>query len=871
MKGPFEGAIASDVAHPKWGDAKGEQFQLDPDSVGSPHEPGEAFVFRDFERSKVRAIRMAIEASPLRYSLIFITMVLFWTAMMSAGSGMHGDNSVALNLIPHVALYCAILGIFFYPTRLLWVPFATFIAIFAYPFFQPIVRTEPWYQQVGLDLHLSFHLFLLNLAAAALIGLSMRVFYFYTERHLRPHIADLNLCVFAYCVFVTICLLQLYVAIHLHPIGNPEDAIRLGFDDSLTTLATNRIFRGAVVLTMFLLAVIEIPDRNELTLGLACATLIPTLGLLQSMGLTLYPMLDIAIFGMVLVILLPVPSGVLAVIVGVPVYSALTGEFLNDVILTDPSEILLERYSLISIALVAFILTFRSRSRHLLRSKDSSMRRLNRVRDFAGVGLFSINISADRYRVDSTASRILGCAHAGDLSEFLQCFDLDSRDELTSVFARRTSHGDTMTIGVHGPDGHQTSLQLLVWSETAASGDMVTYGLMLDVTENNRRKEALQTAVDELSLREEKQRQLFSIVSHEVRTPASIISMLIDDLPMDKGATTVGQLRDASDQLLSVLGDMRQAVNPDKNLPIRREAFQPKELANSIINSLQKTAANASTTLILELGQGADIYRMGDTVRSRQILTNLVRNAIIHSGGSQISLSYKLDQNCDGDALSIWTVTDDGTGIDPDDVATIFEPFERGKSKGRNKKDGSGLGLFIARSAVTVMGGTLDYEPAPTGGARFIVTLPEAEAEDHAAERLAKSKMQEVRASPNLVLLLAEDNPIVAEVMCSRLRRDFTTVRLAADGMALLSAFETDQPDVILTDLFMPLLDGDKATTELRTRGFKGPIIGLTAAAVGEEADRFAAAGCDEVMFKPLDVKKLHAILVRHFEAQAEA
>lgn len=871
MKGPFEGAIASDVAHPKWADGQDAQFQRDPDSVGSTHEPGEAFVFRDFERSKVRAIRMAIESSPLRYSLMFIGMVLFWTAMMSAGSGIHGSNSVALNLIPHVALFCAILGIFIYPTRLLWVPLATFVLVYAYPFFQPFVQTEPWYRQAGLNLRISFLMFILNLATATLIGLSMRVFYFYIERHQRPHMADLFLCVFAYFIFVTFCLLQLYVAVNLNPVSNTEDAIQLGFDDGLVTLALNRIFRGAVVLTMFLLAVIEIPDRRELQLGLACATLFPTMGLLQSVGLSLYPMLDVAMFGMVLVILLPVPSGILAGIVGIPVYSAMTGEFLNDVVLTDPSEILLERYSLVGIALVAFILTFRSRSRHLLRTKDSSMRRLNRVRDFAGVGLFSINISADRYRVDSTASRILGCAHVGELSEFLQSFDIDSRDELTSVFARRTSHGDTMTIGLQGPDGHQTTLQLLVWSETAVSGDMVTYGLMLDITENNRRKEALQTALDELSLREEKQRQLFSIVSHEVRTPASIISMLIDDLPESQGSTTAAQLREASDQLLSVLGDMRQAVNPDKNLPIRREAYQPKELATSIINSLQKTAANASTTLTVQLGQGADIYRMGDTVRSRQILTNLVRNAIIHSGGSQISLGYALDKNYDGDTLSIWTITDDGTGIDPDDVATIFEPFERGKSKDRNKKDGSGLGLFIARSAVTVMGGTLEYEPAPTGGARFIVSLPEAEAVDHAAEVNAKSAAPEPRAPSDLVLLLAEDNPIVAEVMCSRLRRDFTSVRIAADGAALLSEFDKAQPDVILTDLFMPLLDGDEATTQLRNRGFQGPIIGLTAAAVGEEAARFKAAGCDEVMFKPLDMKELHGILIRHLEAKEQA
>lgn len=869
MKGLVDTSAITDASHPTRSRDRADQMRRDPTSVMDANEPGEAFVFRDFERSKVRAIRMAIEATPLRYSLMFIAMVLFWTALMSAGSGLHGSNSIALNLTPHVALYCAILGVFIYPARLLWVPFATFAAVFAYPFFQPFVLTQPWYQTIGSDLHFVLHLFVVNLVTAGAVGISMRLFFVYIERNCRPHLADLWLCMFSYCAFASFCLLQLYVVLHTSPISAGEAATAFGFNDDLLVLAINRIFRGAVVLTAFLLAAIEIPNRQELRTGLACAALFPTIGLLQSFGFAFYPMLDVAFFGIVLMILLPVPAGILAGIVGIPLYSAMTGEFLNDIAITDPAQILLDRYSLIAIALVVFIVAFRSRSRHMLLSKDSSMRRLNRVRDFAGVGLFSININVGRYRVDSAASRILGCDNIGEVNEFLQCFDLDSRDELTSAVARGESAGDTLTIGLKGPDGSHMTMQLLLWSEKAVSGDVVTFGLMLDITENTRRKEALQSALDALSTREEKQRQLFSIVSHEVRTPASIISMLIDDLPKDQMSSTVTQLREASDQLLSVLGDMRQAVNPDKNLPIRREAYVPKAMANSITGSLQKTAANAGITLSQSDCPGADGHRMGDTVRIRQVLTNLVRNAIIHSGGSRINLDYRSHTDSAGIKWSVWTITDDGQGIAPEDVPTIFEPFDRGKSDPSTKKDGSGLGLFIAISAVTVLDGTLEYKPAPSGGAQFIVSLPEPDAA--LSEIAAKSPPEAVKAPSGLTILLAEDNPIVAEVMCARLRRDFGTVRHAADGAALLSEFDKEAPDVVLTDLFMPQIDGDKVTAELRKRGFKGPIIGLTAAAVGEEADRFTAAGSNAVMFKPLDMQQLHGILAQHFQPKKRA
>jgi CheY-like chemotaxis protein len=86
-----------------------------------------------------------------------------------------------------------------------------------------------------------------------------------------------------------------------------------------------------------------------------------------------------------------------------------------------------------------------------------------------------------------------------------------------------------------------------------------------------------------------------------------------------------------------------------------------------------------------------------------------------------------------------------------------------------------------------------------------------------------------------------------------------------------LAEFDKAPPDVVLTDLFMPQLDGDEATAELRRRGFQGPIIGLTAAAVGEDAERFTAAGSDAVMYKPLDMQHLHRILALHYQRKARA
>lgn len=829
-------------------------------------ETGEAFVFRDFERSKITAIRRAIDQSPLRYSALFATMVAFWTVIMSAGAGLHGSNAVILNQTPNVALFSAVLGVFLYPWRLVWVPIAAFVLVFGYPFVNPLVSGIPWYRNPAVTPDLITKFYLVNLAAAVLIGLALRGFFFFARRMWRPHLADLALSIFAFFAFVLICMLQLQVTLGLADGLTPSAQNLLGFDDSLERLANNRIFRGGVVLTGFLLAAIELPNLQLFRLGLMAAMIYPMIAMLHSLGFTLYPMLDVALFTVILVIVLPVPAAAIGAIVGVAIYSGLTGAFLNDTLPSTAAEAQLETYSLLVLALIVFVLAFRSRTRHQLISKDSSMRRLNRVRDFAGVGLFSANLTLGRYRLDDAASRLLGCDNTGPLADLLQCFDITARDQLTTVLAKRAASGDMLTLPLERPHSGKIMLQVLVWSETAISGEDVTYGLFLDVTEDTQRKMALQTALDELSSRGERQRQMFSVVSHEVRTPASIISMLIDELPENLPGTVRTQLRETTDQLLAVLGDMRQAVNPEKNLPVRHDPYIPAQLAEAILAGLRHTAKKAGMTLHTDLDASSQTLREGDVVRSRQILTNLLRNALIHSQGTQATLSFRSAKSATGQTLSVWTVTDNGRGIPPEDVAGLFDPFERGGRDSRRRADGSGLGLFIARSAATVLGGTLDLHHPPLGGASFTVTLPEPEL---AASALgANAPVIGAKADPSLSVILAEDNPLVAEVMAARLRRDFHSVTIVSNGQALIDACATSTPGAVLTDLFMPGLDGDEATARLRANGYTGPIVGLTAAAVGEEAERFTRAGADAVLFKPLDMADLHRLLIHRQPAR---
>lgn len=834
------------------------------DNTSPGHLLAEAFVFRDFEASKVAGIRHAIESAPLKLSILFFGMVMLWTIMMTTGVRLHGDSPIGLNLMPHASLYCAAVGLFLYPARLIWVPMLTFALTFVYALIHLQDGTGLWLKTVASNPFAIVIIFLLNLGAATAIAIALKAIFSQVQHRTRPHIADLILCLSSYFVFVFFCGIQLWLTLAFAETLDASTRIQLGYGTDFAELSMFRILRGGVVLAAFLLAAIEIPSRSQLFLGLGAALFFPVLALLHNAGFHLYPMLDTAFFAIVLVILLPVPSATIACILGVAVYAAITGHYLNDTIPKSDEERSLLYFSLFALFLLLFTVTFRSRTRHMIKSLSDSMRRLHRVRGFAGVGLFSANLTQGSFRIDMPAALLLNLPREGKIADFLHVFDIQSRDELTTALTRRSSEGKTLLLNIYENREKPLVVRLLLWSEIAQSGNDVSYGLLVDETSDEERKQALEDALNSLSNKEEKQRQLFSIISHEVRTPASTVSMLIDELP--ETPTEVGhlrrKLRDSSDHLLNVLGDMRQAVDPDKNLPVELEVFRPSILAQRVLDSLSGMAEEQNVTLIAAIEPTDDIDRIGDTRRIRQVLTNLVKNALLHAQATEVIVRFATDVGPQGTACSVWTVEDNGRGIPDDEAHRLFEPFQRGAAKSGLRVDGSGLGLFIARTALNVLGGSISFRRAPSGGALFEMTIPDPELAHSPTQTPQKSELSEIELK-QMSIIVAEDSPMVAEVLQARLCRVFGSVRMVSDGPELVEEWLSKPSDLIISDLFMPKMNGDAAARHLRSLGYQGIIIGLTATAVEAEAERFTDAGADAVLFKPLDLSELQQTIFR--------
>ena len=837
-------------------------------------ESGESYVLRDFERSRIAAIREAIAENPALATLFYVAAVALWTGLLSAGAGLHGDPRLAVNLTPHVAHYTIILGFFLYPLRLIWIPFLVYLATFLYPFYQPFSAAIAWHDLPGMTPGLVGMLFLIHLVGGLLTGLLYRMVYATGRGRMRPHSLDLFISFSGYFIFAAMCLLHWAAMVRLAATLPVEHRALYGFTDDYTVLAIKRILRGSVVVSVFLLAAVESPRAGQLLRTVGLALIFPLMVPLQAAGIGLYAQIDVIIVALVVVLTNPVGVGVHACIFGVAAYAALTGEFLNDTAALSPAEGMLSAYSLIGLTLVTFTMVLKGQGDHLIKEKDGAILKLDRARDFAGVGLFAVNHDTGRFRLDEAAQRMLGLPSDGPISVLESTFMPADGSALSAALHAARGEARALELNMASAAGAANVLRCYLWTERTPSGETAAYGILLDMTEAKDREAQLRDALDQLSRREEKQRQLFSIISHELRTPASVISLLTDELGEGTdGARLHRKFREATDQLLSVLDDMRQAVNPEKNLPVKLVPYIPADLAESVRAANEVPARAKGIAVGLDLGAGAAQARIGDVVRVRQALNNLVRNAVIHSGGRSIVIRWRAaEPMAEFMPTSEWQIIDDGVGIPDADVARLFEPFERGGADPRKTPDGSGLGLYIARASVQMLGGTLDHFRPDGGGAGYVIRLPEAHATEgqiQTAAATAAVRTKGTAADRAWSVLLAEDNVLVAEITRARLEKVNAVVHHAADGRAALQMALAIQPDVIITDLFMPEMDGDDLIRALRAAGLDRPVIGVTAAVVGEEMDRFRRAGANVVMRKPLDFERLRGYLRDGFPAPA--
>ena len=361
------------------------------------------------------------------------------------------------------------------------------------------------------------------------------------------------------------------------------------------------------------------------------------------------------------------------------------------------------------------------------------------------------------------------------------------------------------------------------------------FGQAIDITEQINRKRELETLL-------ERQRSMFAILGHELRTPTAAISMLAKDTVSPK-ALLLDQIHDVSEGLLTVLEDLRVVIAPDRAAEYKPVSKSPKDIIERAIRPLSPLAHRQGVSLVYGSDLDDSCYQVYEQLL-RQSVTNLVKNAIVHSKGTQIQVSFAINSE---HSEAVLIVEDDGVGLSPHMIETMYEPFV----KGDDSADGSGIGLFVSKEMAERMQGQLTYSASSLGGAKFTLTFPVERAQQAESRTAIQADLTGLR------VLLAEDDLLIRTLTHQTLGRAGAQVAVAENGKVAVEKFERGQIDLVLTDIMMPELDGFGVTRAIREQDKITPIIALTAAVLGKETDRIQDLGSTAVLPKPIDLNRL--------------
>ena len=353
----------------------------------------------------------------------------------------------------------------------------------------------------------------------------------------------------------------------------------------------------------------------------------------------------------------------------------------------------------------------------------------------------------------------------------------------------------------------------------------------------------------ELVKQQDRQAQMYAVIGHELRTPAASMQMMLEGL--EEGQGLDNKLLGANiEQLLSVIDTLRAVAQPERMAKAAFVDVQLDEMLQLQVQNFQPMAQRQGVKLRTNLAELTVHPVHIQKTLLRQVVSNLIKNAMIHSEGSEILVGAK-GQVIDSDhkRVKIW-IEDNGKGVPADKVDALFEAFVRGSTEA----EGTGLGLYVCREIIQNMGGELRYEPNPVGGSRFVVEL-DARLADSAAP--ADKEQPHATALEGMRILLAEDNKTIQMLTQKMLTKQGAQVEVCNNGAEALAAYESGSVDLVLSDIFMPVMNGYQFVAALREQGYEGQVIGLTAATIGEETDKMLAAGANAVLSKPVNIKEL--------------
>jgi PAS domain S-box-containing protein len=417
-----------------------------------------------------------------------------------------------------------------------------------------------------------------------------------------------------------------------------------------------------------------------------------------------------------------------------------------------------------------------------------------------------------------------------------------------------------------------------------AAGNIVElFGTSADVTAEIEREQALQIARNQADAANRAKSEFLANMSHEIRTPLTAILGFADVLREDGNIDVAPQTRihnidtitRAGQHLLAIINDILDLSKIEADKTTVEQIETPLiELLCEVERLLRPRATGKGVLLMAELSTPVPNRILCDPTRLRQILMNLVGNAVKFTEAGAVVLNASVVE-LPGNTSLVIDIEDSGPGMTEEQSQTLFHPFEQADSTVTRKHGGTGLGLTISRRLAKLMGGDVALLHTELGkGSCFRLTLPMLPVVGSVlVERIEGRAVAavEVRAESVSIqgrILLVEDGLDNQRLLSFILRKAGATVEIAEDGQVALEmlakANESTMPyDLLLTDMQMPVMDGYVLAETLRSRGVKMPIVALTAHALAEDRQKCKDAGCDDYMSKPIDKDSLLTVCAK--------
>ena len=394
----------------------------------------------------------------------------------------------------------------------------------------------------------------------------------------------------------------------------------------------------------------------------------------------------------------------------------------------------------------------------------------------------------------------------------------------------------------------------------------------------------LSEAAEEANQANDAKSYFLSTMSHDIRTPMNAIlglnEMVLRDSHDDKIISYSESIRTAGNTLLGLINDILDFSKIEAGkMDIINVDYSFASMLNDLVNMVQKKAEDKGLSFNLDIDREIPTVLHGDEIRIKQVITNILSNAVKYTKEGSITFHAgfeKLPDGSDSIMLKI-SVADTGIGIKPEDMDKLFKAFERIEEKRNRNIEGTGLGMTIAQSFLAMMGSHLQVESKYGEGSVFSFNLeqkvikwdPVGDYEDAFRQSLGERHgYREKFTAPHAKVLVVDDTPVNLTVFTSLLSRTKIQIDTAGSGDEAVQMYKNRHYDVIFLDHMMPNKDGIETLAEMRglkdTPNDGTPVICLTANAISGMREMYIKAGFDDYITKPIDPDRLESLLLTY-------